>query len=41
MMMVMIMIMVKMVSLYLIARASGQHLKPCWAAELSLMTSRI
>ena len=36
-----IMIMIKFVSLYMIARVVGQHLKPRWTAEAQLKTSRI
>jgi len=36
-----IMIMIKFFSLYLIARVVVQHLKPRWEVEASLKTSRI
>jgi len=37
-MMLIIIIMIKFISLCLVARAVGQQLKPGWAAEASLMT---
>jgi len=35
------MIIMRIVSLYLTARVVEQHLKPLWASEVSLITSRI
>jgi hypothetical protein len=38
---IIIIIIMEFVSLYLIARVAGQHQKPVWDAEASLLTPRI